>query len=431
MKLPFSLSVDFINLSLVLLFSLIIGLSQRKIHSYKEKKKLFGSDRTFTFIGLLGFILYSMDKISQVPFLIGFAIVSIYLGLYYVFKMKVYNSFGLTSMIIGLLTYSLTPIMYIEPRWMVILIVVVILIFTEIKVPLSELTSKLDKDEFITLGKFLLIAGVVLPVLPDQLMFPYISITPYRVWLAVVVISSISYLSYILKKYVFQDAGILLSGILGGLYSSTATTLVIAKLSKSDPKNYRKFAGSIIVATSMMYFRIMILVLIFNTQLAFILAPSLFIMGLISVITGFTIYYSRNVALDMHFNSQETEFSKTKNPLELKVAFVFTFLYIFFTFITHYTITSFGQNGLSALSFIVGVTDIDPFLLNLFQGKYAVTVLIVSMTTLQATMSNNILKAIYASVFSNKNVRNLTTIGFLIITALNIVVIGVIYFLYK
>ena len=428
MNIPFTLSPDFINLALVVLFSLIIGLSQRKIHSYKEVKKVFGSDRTFTFIGLLGFILYSFEKTSMVPFMIGFIVVSVYLALYYVFKMKVYNSFGLTSIVIGLLTYSLAPIMYIEPKWMVILIVVIILIFTEIKVPLSELSSQLDKDEFITLGKFLLIAGVVLPVLPDQIIFPSLSVTPYRIWLAVVVISSISYLSYILKKYVFHDAGILLSGILGGLYSSTATTFVIAKLSKSDPCNYRKYAGSIIIATSMMYFRIMVLVIIFNTQLALKLAPALFILGAISVATGLITYFSKREISAEQSVVIDAEFSKTKNPLELKVAIVFTLLYVFFTFATHYTISSFGNNGLSALSFVVGVTDIDPFLLNLFQGKYAVTVVIVGMATLQATTSNNILKAIYAGVLSDKKVRKLTTIGFSIITISNLVAIGILYF---
>ncbi|MEI7596498.1 MAG: DUF4010 domain-containing protein [Bacteroidota bacterium] len=419
----FNLPIDFINLILIVLFSLIIGLSQRKLHSYKEDRKVFGTDRTFTFIGLLGFILYSLDKTNMIPYLIGFVVLSFYLGIFYIFKIKEFSSFGLTSILIGLLTYSLTPIIYVEPKWLVILIVVTVLFFTEIKVPLSELSSRFEKDEFISLGKFLIIAGVVLPVLPDVPLVDFVSITPYRIWLAVVAISSISYLSYILQKFVFRDSGILISGVLGGLYSSTATTFVMAKLSKSDPCNYRKYAGAIIIATAMMYFRIMVLVIIFNQELAKLLAPYFLFLTIISFLTSIVIYKSKYKLSDEQNDIVDNEISKTKNPLELKVSIVFTLLYVFFTFATYFTIKNFGNSGLNVLSFIVGVTDIDPFLLNLFQGKYEVTMMIIAIATLQATMSNNILKATYSTILSHKNLRKLTLIGFLIITTANVLAI--------
>ena len=85
------------------------------------------------------------------------------------------------------------------------------------------------KNEFITLAKFLAIAGVILPIVPDRQLSPYINITPYKIWLAVVVISTLSYLSYLLKKFVFKKSGTIITGILGGLYSSTATTIILAK----------------------------------------------------------------------------------------------------------------------------------------------------------------------------------------------------------
>ena len=91
------------------------------------------------------------------------------------------------------------------------------------------LTQKIDKNEFITLAKFLAIAGVILPIVPDRQLSPYINITPYKIWLAVVVISTLSYLSYLLKKFVFKKSGTIITGILGGLYSSTATTIILAK----------------------------------------------------------------------------------------------------------------------------------------------------------------------------------------------------------
>ena len=80
------------------------------------------------------------------------------------------------------------------------------------------------------------------------------------------------------------------------------------------------------------------------------------------------------------------------NPLEFKVAIVFSLLYVLFSIITQFSITHFGQQGLNGLSVIVGFTDIDPFLLNLFQGHYEVSTHALLAATLQAIIGNNIIK---------------------------------------
>ena len=90
----------------------------------------------------------------------------------------------------------------------------------------------MKNDEMITLAKFLAISGIILPMLPNENLIPDINLTPYTVWLATVVVSGISYLSYLLRRYVFHESGILVSGIIGGLYSSTATISVLARKSR-------------------------------------------------------------------------------------------------------------------------------------------------------------------------------------------------------
>ena len=128
----------------------------------------------------------------------------------------------------------------------------------------------------------------------------------------------------------------------------------------------------------------------------------------------------------LFFNKKadSTEVNKTtdeKNPLEFKVAIIFTLLYIAFTMITFYTISYFGVKGLYILSFIVGMTDVDPFLINLFQGGFNVNISIIALATLQAIISNNIVKTIYAVVLSNKKIRKSLVIGFSIIILVNII----------
>lgn len=409
--------VNLVNFVLVTLFSLIIGLEQSRLLHVKDDRKLFGTDRTFTFIGILGFVLYIIQPDTLYLYMGGGLVLSVMLGLYYHNKLKNLNKYGLTTIMIALLTYCIAPLIITQPKWLAILIIVTVLIFTELKERFHLLSVKFDNDEFITLGKFLVIAGVVLPVVPDEPFVPYLSLTPYKIWLAVVVISSISYISYLLKKFIFKDAGIIISGILGGLYSSTATTFIIAKKSKEALDNENRYAAAIIFATMMMYLRILIIMFIFNMELGYKLLPAFLTLILISALTGIGIYFFHKVA----GSTEENKTNNDKNPLEFKVAIIFTLLYIAFTIVTYYVITYFGVNGLNILSFVVGVTDIDPFLINLFQGGFDVSLGIIAAATLQAVISNNILKTIYAVILSNKKIAKPLLIGFAIIIITNTV----------
>jgi uncharacterized membrane protein (DUF4010 family) len=407
--------IDFI---LVTVFSLLIGLSQRKLHVMEhDTGRTFGTDRTFTFIGILGYILCLLDTGHLYLFLGGGLALIIFFAISYYFHIRNFNDFGITTILIGLITYCLGPLILTQPRWLVILLVVAVLIFTELKERFISLSEKFDRDEFITLAKFLVIAGVILPVIPDEPFLPNISLTPYKIWLAVVVISSISYFSYLLQKFVFKKGSIIISGILGGLYSSTATTIILAKKSREDTQHLKQYIAGIIFATAMMYLRILLIIAVFNTELLLLIWPWFLILTVVSAIVASFFFWFRNTEQSGIAGSIATG----KNPLEFKVALIFTVLYVAFTFITYGVVSRFGNTGLNVLSLIVGLTDIDPFLINLFQGKYGVGTEAMALATLQAIISNNVLKMAYSCFFSSKKTWKFLISGFIIIIALNIV----------
>ncbi len=409
------------NFLLVTVFSLILGLSQRKLQDSNEASPSFGTDRTFTFVGMLGYILYIVRPGDQLLFIIGFVIISIFLMLFYFFKMFQAKSYGLTSIAIALLTYCLGLIIITQPFWFFLLIISVVLIFTELKKSFMNVSKQFDKDEFLTLAKFMVMAGVVLPIVPNTPIVSYLSITPYQVWMAVVVISSISYISYLLKKFIFPNSGVMLIGVLGGLYSSTATTFILARKMKEAKGNTHHFVAAIVMATAMMYLRILILILIFNQELfQTVWGMFLVMFFLTTAISLFIRYKYRAVTVEKQI------FSEEKNPLEFKIAILFTVLFVAFTFVTHFTIEYFGSGGLQLLSFIVGVSDIDPFLLNLFQGHYAVSISLIGAATFQAIISNNILKAGYAFWISGRKNGILLMVSFAIIIAVNALLIFIV-----
>ena len=406
--------IDFL---IITVFSLLIGLSQRQIHHQKnDENRTFGTDRTFTFIGILGYVLALLDPAGFRLFIGGGLALVTLLAIDYYFHIKDLKDYGITTILIALITFSLGPVIILQPKWIVLLIVVTVLIFSELKELFINISMKFNRNEFLTLGKFLIIAGVILPMVPDQPFIPDLSLTPYKIWLAVVVISTISYISYLLKKFVFKEGSIVISGILGGLYSSTATTIILARKSREDEVHMKQYMAAIVFATAMMYLRILLIILIFNHEL-FLKVWMLFVILALA---------SSAVALFIIFRNKEKNvinegLAEDKNPLEFKVALIFTALYIAFSFITYAVVNRFGTTGLNILSFVVGLTDIDPFLINLFQGKFSVGIDVIAIATLQAIISNNILKLFYGCFFAGRKASIILISGFIIIIAVNIV----------
>lgn len=410
---------EFTRFLLVLVFSLIIGLEQHRHHITESDELLFGTDRTFTFIGLLGYVLFIADPQSFIPFLTGFFIIGIFLAINYFQKISQHNNYGLTTSILALLTYCLPIMVFTQPVWLVLAFVVAILILTELKPRFASISKIVSEEEFVTLAKFIAFAGVILPLLPDQPLSVQVPISLYRLWLAVVVVSGISYISYLLKKFVFPDSGIILTGILGGLYSSTATTLIIARHEKEGIVE-DNVVSAIMISTSMMYLRIIALAFLFNATVSRILAIPFFVLFVTSII------------LSKISSTQRSEILRTKpenkniignsNPLELKTAAIFGLLFVVFAMITDYVMKTYGGSGVTTLAYIVGITDIDPFLLNLLQHKNAMAELTVAMAIINATNSNNLLKMTYSIAVGSKKIRKSLIINFsiLIVSGLSV-----------
>jgi uncharacterized membrane protein (DUF4010 family) len=407
---------ELINFLLVVLFSLLFGLEQRRLHIELESDTLFGTDRTITLIGILGYILYTVMPNSLGLFFGGGVIVSALLGIYYYNRIKLKNKWGFTSIVIALISYCLTPLVDLEPLWLIMLVVVTILIIVEIKESLSNFSKKFDNNEFTLLAKFIIIGGIILPLLPHQPISASITISPYQIWLSIVVVSGISYFSYLLRKFAFPNSGIILSAILGGLYSSTATTIILARKSKEE-NNISDIVPGIFGATGMMYIRILIIAFIFNQQVALILLPYFLVFIVISVIIVF--WFRLKIK---KINVEPAQVSHSKNPLEFKTALLFGLLFGFFAILTNYVVSNYGNIGVNILSFIVGVTDIDPYIMNLFQhasGNLDVNTIV--MSTIIATTSNNLLKTIYCFVLGKPEIRKNIIFGFSILILVSVI----------
>ncbi len=421
---------ELVTFLLVTLFSLLIGLSQRKISLKREgETTLFGTDRTFTFIGILGYLLYILDPEQLRLFMGGGAILGVLLGLNYYVKQSQFHVFGVTTIIIALITYCIAPIVATQPSWFYVMVIVTVLLLTELKHTFTEIAQRMQNDEMITLAKFLAISGIILPMLPNHNLIPDINLTPYTIWLATVIVSGISYLSYLLKRYVFHESGVLISGIIGGLYSSTATISVLARKSKNaQPQEATEYVAAMLLAVSIMFLRFMMLIFIFSREIFANIYPYLLIMALISAATAWFIHtrQKRKVSSD-----PVVEEDSSDNPLEFKVALIFAGLFVVFTILTHYTLLYAGTGGLNLLSFISGFSDITPFILNLLQDTAHVTGFVITACTMQAIVSNIMVNMCYALFFSGRRsaLRPWILGGFSCVIVVNIILLAVFYFI--
>ena len=339
--------------------------------------------------------------------------------------------FGVTTIIIALITYCLAPIVSTQPSWFYVMVVVTVLLFTEMKRTFTEIAQQMENDEIATLAKFLAISGIILPMLPNENIIPEVNLTPYSIWLATVVVSGISYLSYLLRRYVFRESGVLVSGVIGGLYSSTATISVLARKSRTAQLNeISEYVAAMLLAVSMMFLRFLILILIFSKDVFSIVYPYLLIMAVAAAASAWLTY-----ARDKHrqkAGQPTSEEESSSNPLEFKVALIFAILFVVFTLLTHYTLLYAGTDGLNLLSFITGLSDITPFILNLLQGTGGVATLVIAACSMQAIISNIVVNMCYAIFFSGARKELIPRIlgGFGTVISINLLLLVIFYFIW-
>lgn len=296
--------------------------------------------------------------------------------------------------------------------WFLIVVFVSIIFIYNINRRFGHIYAMFDEQEIEIFAKLLLLSAVILPLLPHENIADFIPVSYFKVWLAVVVVSLFSYIGYVLKRYIFKDKGYLITGILGGIYSSTATTIVLAKKSTSGQTPHI-FAASIVLATAFMYLRLLGITYAFNFEIAGVLMTPFIALSVISIMLAYLIYARAEVGL-----SEDGTQNEDKNPLELSTAILFAILFIVMSVITHFVTQNYGNLGLNILSFIVGFTDIDPFVLSILSSKLNISVEGASSAIIIAVGSNNILKAFYAYLFAKNSAGKLSASALFMLGAL-------------
>jgi len=226
----------------------------------------------------------------------------------------------------------------------------------------------------------------------------------------------VSYGSYLLEKLSKGKGGVRLAALLGGLYSSTFTTVVMAKQAKhaAAPHTY---AGGILIASGVMYFRFLALIGIFNLELMKRLLVPFLILGAIGVAGGW--------AWSTLSDAQQTETKPaylTQNPLELTAAFLLGLVFVVVLVATNFALARLGTAGIYGMAVISGLAPVDPFIMGLTQTAGTMTTMSLAVSGIVvAAASNNFAKAFIALLVADKKTGRQSLVLMLALTALGLV----------
>ncbi|MGB8769806.1 MAG: MgtC/SapB family protein [Candidatus Korobacteraceae bacterium] len=389
-----SLPPEAVKILLVLFLSFLIGL-EREEHKVGAAKYSFGGVRTFPLIGLIGYLAALLSGPELVPLTVGFLIIAAFLWLSYWHKLSTSGTAGVTSEMSGLATYLIAALVYEGHFWIATSLTVASLLLLELKTILEDWATRVPADEILTFAKFLLLSAVILPVLPNR-EFGFFRINPFKTWLVVVAVSAISYGSYVLQKLTKNRGGLLLTSVLGGAYSSTVTTVALARRAAREEHPYL-YSGGILIASGVMYFRLIVLLWLFNRQLMVLLAPEFIALASVAILAGWLWSKRSDPAANVKRDFEP------RNPLELRVAFLFALVFLAMLVGTHLALSYLGRAGVNTFAAIMGVTDVDPFILGITQSAGTLTPLRIGASAIViAAASNNLMKGIYAYALARR-----------------------------
>jgi uncharacterized membrane protein (DUF4010 family) len=345
----------FLRFGIALVIGILVGL-QREYSSDTHGKEMPAGVRTFGLLGLIGCSAALVSDLLKSPW--PFVGVMLTLGIFFAinYYLEAANGKpGLTtkaSLVLTLLTGGLAY--WPKTLTLAIAIAVTMTVLLSVKVQLHRFVRHLTHEDIFAALKLAVITAIVLPILPDHVFGPppFDIFNPFKLWLFVVFISGVSFVGYVLIKMAGPNKGIGLTGILGGLASSTAVTLSFAGRSHENRELARPFALAIIIAWTVMFLRVLAAVAFLNVNLV---RPILLPFAA-CVATGLGccafLYFKQRTEKHRHEVAVD-------NPFELGLAIKFGLLFALILLFSRAMQVYFGDVGVYLSSFLSGLADVD------------------------------------------------------------------------
>lgn len=403
-----------------LILGLLMGL-EREQKTQIGNSQAFAGVRTFALLALTGAVAVILGEKSSL--LLPIITISVLLVIIIAYLLKARRSderLGITTELAASIAFLVGLLVGFGELTLATILAFLTASIAHFKTPLHTWAKNLRNEEIVAALKFALITFVVLPILPDQNLGPFAFFNPYKTWLLVVLISGLSYLSYIAVKILGSRRGIGLTGLFAGFVSSTALTFAMAEQSHKTPKIVSPFTVAILIAGSTMFFRVLAEVYLVNPSLIQSLILPLSCMGLISLIMAL-VYTLADGKEKLPKNYQP----EIKSPISLMAAIKFGLLFTTISLFSKASLVFFAEQGLYITSVISGLIDVDAISLSLasLAANGSITNSAASMGIILACSTNTLVKGLMALFLAQKRVGASVFLVFLLAILAGILVL--------
>jgi uncharacterized membrane protein (DUF4010 family) len=361
-----------------------------------------GGVRTYALLALLGWVgAYVGGRYAPAVLPVVLAAVALHLTAMQLRGAAAGSHPGTTTLVSSLLTCLVGALVAWGHTNYAVLVTAVTAVTVGLKQPIHAWTRTLTPEDIRATLQFIAITGVILPLVPNRDFGPLGAFNPYSIWLLVVLISGIGFAGYLMMRFLGTEAGITLTGIAGGLASSTSTTLAFSRRSREEPALSGDFALAVILACTVMLPRVLVIMGVVHQELALRLVPAFAAMAVPGLLFAVWHWLARRRA------GATVATPRLTNPLALGMAVKFALIYGLVVFLVKAATHLDWQGGLLPLSFVSGLTDLDAIALSMADGRNdgSVGPVLALQAVLVAAVANTLMKAGLALALGHADLR--------------------------
>lgn len=406
-----SLQWLFQKVMIAILIGLLIGIERER--SKQAADKTFAGVRTFPLIALIGFLSALITSMTSIAFFISaFAVFGLLVGISYYFGVKQGDP-GATTEVSYLLVFILGALVYWEMLLFSGALSVLIVIFLTFKTHFHKFADRISQEDILATIKFAIITLIILPLLPNQGYGPFSVLNPQKIWYMVILIAGISFVGYILFKLIGTKRGVFVLSILGGIASSTALTLSYTQRSKEVDSISRSLAGGIVLASSIMFPRILIIIFVLSKELGMELLVPFGIFTAGGVIVSLLLFRDNR--------EKQVENLELKNPFKILPAIKFGIVFAVILFVSAAAQHYLGDQGVYLASLASGFLDVDAVALSMSNlGGDSVGIKVAAIAVIIASAANTLTKVGLAAFAGSKGLRKHAVLGMSVLLILTI-----------
>jgi uncharacterized membrane protein (DUF4010 family) len=401
----------FLRLLAAVAMGFLIGLQREHSHGGAGREILAG-ERTFALIAVSGFLAALMADRFQQPlvFIAVIVVVGAFAAIGYFTEATKQGRVGITSEVSVLLALLLGGLSYWNHLMLAVAVAIGVTLLLSLKIETDKLVAALTRDDILAALQFAAVTAIVLPILPNVPLGPppFDVLNPFKIWLMVVFISGIGFLGYVLIKLLGAEHGIRITGLLGGLVSSTAVTLSFAQRSLKLPKLAKPFALAILIAWTMMFARVIAELAVVNANLLRVVWLPVVLSGVAGL--GYALF------LAMAKRRSDEDAVRFSNPFDILSALRFGLLYAAVLLAARSAQLYLGESGLLIASFVSGLADVDAITLTLAElARNGLSLDLAGKAVVNAVMANTLVKGGMVALAGSASLRRAVLPGLLLI----------------